>query len=96
MATLEKTSPDAPSLSQSVSCTSEGKQCSREATPCFQLSVEAQKREVQNCPACCQGTASSFVSKDCSTLVCETDADCVYARATCQDGKCACPNGYCE
>src|SRR5262245_31239181 len=34
-ATLEKTSPSAPSLSVSVSCEGEGRQCSGESSPCF-------------------------------------------------------------
>jgi hypothetical protein len=95
-ATLEKTSPSAPSVSQSVSCEGDARQCSTEATPCFQLNVDGESTEVRNCPACCKGTASSFVASDCSSLVCENDAGCVYARARCQDGVCVCPNGYCE
>lgn len=94
--TLEKSSPSAPSLSATVSCDGEGRQCSSEATSCFQLSVDDMSHRVLNCPACCRGTASSFISSDCSELRCQSDSDCVYARATCQDGACECPNGICE
>jgi hypothetical protein len=95
-ATLEKTSPNAPSVSESVSCEGEGKPCSAEARACFQLNVDDASNQVRNCPACCKGTASSFVSSECSALICEVDTDCVYARAQCQDGVCVCPNGICE
>ena len=95
-ATLEKASPNAASVGESVSCEGETKQCSAESTPCFQLSIDATSGAVLNCPACCKGTASSFVSSDCSAIVCETDPDCVYTRAQCLNGACTCPNGVCE
>ncbi|HYP91221.1 MAG TPA: hypothetical protein VEQ59_23810 [Polyangiaceae bacterium] len=95
-AVLEKTSVSAPSLSDTVSCDSGTRQCSAESKPCFQLSVDNDSGEVRNCPACCQGTASSFTSSDCSPLVCNTDADCVFARAQCVGGACTCENGICE
>src|SRR6478752_375441 len=95
-AVLEKTSASAPSLSDSVSCDSDAKQCSSESNPCFQLSVDDVSGEVRNCPACCKGTASSFTSSDCSALICNTDADCVYSRARCVGGACVCTNGICE
>jgi len=96
VATLTKTSASAPSSSQAVSCASGGKQCSAEASPCFQLNVEDESNQIRNCPACCKGTASSFVSSDCSPLLCQVDTDCVYARAKCDGGSCSCPNGLCE
>jgi hypothetical protein len=96
VATLTKTSASAPSSSQAVSCENGGKQCSAEASPCFQLNVEDESNQVRNCPACCKGTASSFVSSECSPLLCQVDADCVYARAKCESGACSCPNGLCE
>ncbi len=95
-AALEKSSPDTPSLSQSVSCDGEARQCSAESSPCFQLTVDDASQQVQNCPACCRGTASSFNSADCSRLLCKTDADCVYSRAQCLGGACVCENGLCE
>jgi hypothetical protein len=95
-ATLKKSSASAPSLSQSVSCEGASKQCSTEAKPCFQLSVDGEAEQVRNCPACCKGTASSFSSSDCSPLVCEADSDCVYVLAKCTGGLCICPNGRCE
>src|ERR1041384_6695899 len=52
-ATLEKTSPSAPSVSESVSCEGEVRACSNEATPCFELSVTTDTYAVMNCPACC-------------------------------------------
>jgi hypothetical protein len=95
-AALEKTSSSAASLSVAVSCDGDGKQCSKEAKPCFQLNVDDLNQGLYNCPACCRGSASSFVAADCSALVCETDADCVYSRARCLGGACSCPNGICE
>jgi hypothetical protein len=95
-ATLEKTSSSSPVVSESVSCDREAKQCSSEATPCFQLSIDRVSYAIVNCPACCKGSASSFAKADCSPLVCETDADCVYAQAKCADGACSCPTGYCD
>lgn len=95
-ATLEKTSPTARSVSQSVACDGEGRQCSKESNPCFQLTVNAETKQIENCPACCRGTATSYNSADCSALICETDVDCVYSRAQCVGGACVCPNGICE
>jgi hypothetical protein len=95
-ATLERTSPGTPPVRESVSCSTEGKQCSGEASPCFQLNVDRTSDEVRNCPACCKGTATSFVGTDCSPLVCEVDADCVYTGAVCKNSFCTCPDGYCE
>jgi hypothetical protein len=96
LAKLAKTSPTAPVVSESVSCDGEGKQCSAEATPCFQLNIQAVSYAIRNCPACCKGSAASFVQADCSALVCETDADCVYSQAQCVAGACTCPTGYCD
>lgn len=95
-ATLEKTSPSAPSVSDSVSCEDGARVCSAESTPCFELSVTVDTYAVMNCPACCRGSASSYVSADCSAVLCETDADCIYQRAVCTDGACLCPSGVCE
>ena len=95
-ATLEKASASSPSLSSSIGCDGEAKQCSKESAACFQLSVDDTTFGVRNCPACCKGTASSYLAADCSALVCNTDVDCVYARATCVGGACVCANGVCE
>ncbi len=95
-AQLAKTSPTTPPVSQTVSCQGDGKQCSAESKPCFELSIDHDSYAIRNCPACCRGSASSFVSADCSALVCTTDADCVYRQAKCVDGACTCPNGYCD
>jgi len=95
-ATLERTSASAPSVGESVACDGEPKQCSKASTPCFELTVDDETKQLNNCPACCRGTASSFVAAECSALVCVTDADCVYARAQCLGGACVCPNGLCE
>jgi len=95
-ATLEKSSPATPSVTASVSCDGEGRQCSAESTACFELTVDDVTNQLANCPACCRGSASSFVSADCSALVCVTDVDCVYSRAQCVGGACVCPSGVCE
>lgn len=95
-ATLEKTSPSAPSVSASVSCEGGARVCSSEATPCFELSVTTDTFAVMNCPACCRGSASSYVSAECSAVLCERDEDCIYQRAVCTDGACGCPEGVCE
>jgi hypothetical protein len=96
-ATLAKTSQSGPAVSESVSCDAGAKQCAGEAKPCFQLSVAAEvdAYAIRNCPACCLGTASSFVASECTAVVCSTDADCVFAEAKCQDGACVCPQGAC-
>lgn len=95
-ATLEKTSPSAPSVSDSVSCEGDSRACSTDSTPCFDLSVTTDTFAVMNCPACCRGSASSYVSADCSPVVCQIDADCIYQRAVCEEGECVCPDGVCE
>ena len=95
-ATLERTSISAPVVFSSVSCDGAGRECSSESSPCFQLSLPRDAIELRNCPACCLGSSSSFLSSECSALVCETDADCVYERASCSDGICTCPDGLCE
>ena len=95
-ATLERTSPSAPVVSQSVSCDSAAKQCSSESAPCFELNIDATTYQIRNCPACCKGSASSFVLADCSTVLCAADSDCVYAQAKCQTGICTCPQGSCD
>ena len=95
-AMLEKTSPSAPVLSQAISCDGEGRDCSAESRACFQLSINAETFEIQNCPACCQGAASSYYAADCSGITCTTGADCVYERAICTDGACFCPGGACD
>ncbi|RYZ08421.1 MAG: hypothetical protein EOO73_08200 [Myxococcales bacterium] len=95
-ATLEKTSPGSPSVSESVSCEGDTRVCSSESAPCFELSVTTDTYAVMNCPACCRGSASSFLLDECSAVLCETDEDCVYQRAVCEDGACTCPEGVCE
>jgi hypothetical protein len=95
-ATLEKSSPSAPSLSQSVRCDGDARQCSPEASACFQLTIDDMTHQIHDCPACCRGTATSYREADCSALVCELDADCVFARAQCSGGACVCPSGGCE
>jgi hypothetical protein len=97
-ATLEKTSADAPALSESVECDSGARQCSSESTSCFELSIASQNEgyQIRNCPACCKGNASSFVAANCSAVVCKSDADCIFAQAKCQAGLCICPAGFCD
>jgi len=95
-ATLERTSPTAPVVGESVSCDSAGKQCSHDASPCFQLNIDATSFQIRNCPACCEGSASSFVLADCNALVCTTDSDCVFGQAKCEAGSCTCPQGFCD
>lgn len=95
-AKLEKTSPTSPPVSESVSCEGETKQCSAESQPCFELSVDRDSFAIKNCPACCRGTASSFVSADCNAVLCANDADCIYRQAKCLEGACTCPNGSCD
>jgi hypothetical protein len=95
-ATLEKTSHGSPSIGQSVTCDGEPNSCSTESAPCFVLSVDSDTDAIRNCPACCKGNSSSFVGSECSIVVCETAADCVYANADCVEGSCSCPGGYCE
>lgn len=95
-AKLAKTSPTSPPVSESVNCDGEAKQCSGESKPCFELSVDRETFAIKNCPACCLGTASSFVSADCSPVLCASHADCVYRQAKCVDGACTCPNGSCD
>lgn len=95
-AKLAKTSPTSPPVSESVSCDGEAKQCSPESRPCFELNVDTETFEILNCPACCRGSASSFVSADCSAVLCASDADCVYRQAKCIEGACSCPNGNCD
>jgi hypothetical protein len=94
-ATLEKTSPGSPSINQSVTCDGIGRQC-KESAPCFVLGVDTDTDAIRNCPACCKGNSSSFFGAECSIVVCETAADCVYAKAECVDGLCSCPEGACE
>jgi hypothetical protein len=95
-ARIEKTRSGAPVLSEQVTCDAVAKACSGNASGCFQLSADAETAILRNCPACCLGVSSSFVGADCSTLVCETAADCVYKRASCVEGSCLCPNGECD
>lgn len=95
-ATLERTGESSPVVFSSIQCDGAGRECSSESTPCFQLSVAIDGTELRNCPACCKGSSSSFVGSECSAVVCEIDADCVYAEASCLDGVCTCPNGRCE
>ncbi|HYJ08506.1 MAG TPA: hypothetical protein VEX18_05840 [Polyangiaceae bacterium] len=95
-ATLEKTRPGAPSVNQSVSCDGEAKACSGESSACFVLSVDTASEEIRSCPACCKGNSSSFIGTECAVVVCEADADCVYAEARCESELCRCPGGYCE
>lgn len=95
-ATLAKTSPTSAPVSESVTCEGETKRCSAESKPCFELSVDGESFAIQNCPACCRGSASSFVSADCSPVLCASDGDCVYRLAKCVEGVCSCPNGSCD
>jgi hypothetical protein len=95
-ATLEKTSPSSPSVRESVSCEGQTKECSSGSAPCFELSIDREAQGVMNCPACCKGSAVSFVSKECSAIVCEADEDCIFGKARCLDGVCLCPEGSCE
>lgn len=96
-ATLVKTSKSGAAVSESVSCDADAKACGGEAKPCFELSIAAEvdAYAIRNCPACCLGTASSFVESECTGVVCSADADCVFASAKCQDGACVCPQGSC-
>jgi hypothetical protein len=94
-AELERTSSSSPVVSSAVTCDGARKECSPESTPCFQLSVAEGMTELRNCPACCKGSSSSFVNDECSAVVCESDTDCIYAEATCQQGVCNCPDGHC-
>ncbi len=95
-AKLAKTSPTSAPVSESVTCEGETKRCSAESKPCFELSVDSESFAIQNCPACCRGSASSFVSADCSPVLCASDGDCVYRLAKCVEGACSCPNGSCD
>jgi hypothetical protein len=95
-AKLAKTSPTSPPVSETVTCEGEAKQCSAESTPCFELNVDRESFAIENCPACCHGSASSFTRADCSPVLCASDADCIYRQATCIDGACTCPNGVCD
>jgi hypothetical protein len=95
-AKLAKTSPTSPPVSETVTCEGEAKQCSADSRPCFELNVDRESFAIKNCPACCRGSASSFTSADCSTVLCADDADCVYRQAECVEGACTCPNGYCD
>jgi hypothetical protein len=94
-ATLERTSTSSPVVFSSVSCDGTGRDCSSDSTPCFQLGVADESVELLNCPACCIGASSSFVTSECSQVVCESDADCIYAEASCMEGVCVCADGHC-
>ena len=65
-AKLSRTSEHAPAVSEAVTCDSMPRECSGESHACFELSTG--KKEdgyaLRNCPACCLGTASSFVTAD--------------------------------
>lgn len=95
---LQRTSAHAPAVSDSVTCDGASRQCSSESTTCFELSVATQENGyvLRNCPACCLGTASSFLSADCTPVACAADTDCVFALAACENGQCRCPGGECE
>ena len=95
-AKLAKTSPTSPPVSETVTCEGEAKQCSAESAPCFELSIDRESFVIENCPACCRGSASSFTSADCSPVLCASDAGCIYRQAKCVEGACICPNGYCD
>jgi len=95
-ATLEKTSPTAPVVSESVSCDRAARQCSADSTPCFELNIDTLSYQIKNCPACCKGSASSFVLADCNVVLCTTDSDCVFDQAKCDAGTCKCPQGSCD
>lgn len=95
-ARLERPGESSPVVFSKVACDGVGRDCSSESTPCFQLSVERDGTELRNCPACCKGSSSSFVSTECSAVLCDTATDCVYAEAECTDGVCHCPGGRCE
>jgi len=97
-ASLRRDSAHAPAASEGVACDGASRQCSTESTPCFELSVATQEDGyvLRNCPACCLGTASSFVFADCNPVACTANADCVFALATCEAGRCVCANGECE
>lgn len=95
-AKLAKTSPNTPPVSEAVSCEGDAKQCSTESKPCFELNIDRESYAIRNCPACCRGSASSFVSAECSAILCAADQDCIYRQAKCQDGVCVCPKGFCD
>lgn len=97
-AKLSRTSEHAPAVSEAVSCDGAARQCSTEAHACFELSTGPKEESypLRNCPACCSGTASSFVMSECSPVVCTTASDCVFSLATCVGGACVCPNGLCD
>jgi hypothetical protein len=95
-AKLAKTSPSSPPVSESVTCDGGGKTCSADSHPCFELSIAPDSYAIQNCPACCRGSASSFASAECSPVLCASDGDCVYRQAKCVEGACTCPNGFCD
>jgi hypothetical protein len=97
-AKLSRTSQHAPALSESVTCNGMARECSGESRPCFELSTGKKDDgyALGNCPACCLGTASSFVMSECSPVVCTVDADCIFGGATCEGGTCVCPSGICD
>lgn len=95
-AVLERMSSSSAVVFSSVECNGAIKDCSSESTACFQLSVEPTSSQLRNCPACCKGSSSSFVSSECSPVVCEDDADCVFPDAKCDGGACSCADGHCE
>ncbi|HEX2871784.1 MAG TPA: hypothetical protein VHP33_11020 [Polyangiaceae bacterium] len=96
LAKLAKISPTSAPVRETVSCDGDAKQCSAESKPCFELNVAPDTFEILNCPACCRGSASSFVSADCSAVLCASDADCIYRQAKCIEGACSCPDGNCD
>jgi hypothetical protein len=95
VATLQKTSANAQVVRKTTSCDGELKACNGDAKPCFQLSEHEQTRALLNCPACCQGKSSSFSSTECSELVCDSDAECVFESARCEQGRCVCTTNFC-
>ena len=42
------------------------------------------------------GNSSSFVGSECAIVACESAADCVYAKASCDANLCNCPDGVCD